>query len=79
MAREMAADIVILGAGPGGGATAYALKDSGANVLLVERGGFLPIEPANWDATAVFREGRYKTSERWSDTLRGTSYRPGNH
>ena len=47
MAREITADIVILGAGPGGGAAAYALKDSGADVLLVERGGFLPIEPAD--------------------------------
>lgn len=79
MAREIAADIVILGAGPGGGAAAYALKDSGAEVLLIERGGFLPIEPANWDATAVFGHGRYKTSERWHDTVRNASYRPGNH
>ena len=79
MTREVTADIVILGAGPGGGALAYALKDSGAAVLLVERGGFLPIEPANWDAHAVFGQGRYKTSEHWIDTIRNRSYHPGNH
>ena len=79
MARVISADIVIVGAGPGGGALAYALKDCGAEVLLVERGGFLPIEPANWDATAVFGQGRYKTSERWRDTVTNRSYSPGNH
>lgn len=76
---ELSADIVILGSGPGGSALAYALKDSGAEVLVVERGGYLPIEPANWDAKAVFGNGRYKTSEEWFDVIRGTSYKPGNH
>ena len=76
---KLSADIVIMGSGPGGCALAYALKDSGADVLIVERGGYLPVEPANWDATAVFGHGRYKTSELWYDTVRGTAYRPGNH
>ena len=78
-AKSLYADIVIMGSGPGGSALAYALKDSGADVLVVERGGHLPIEPANWDATAVFGHGRYKTSELWYDVARGRSYRPGNH
>jgi choline dehydrogenase-like flavoprotein len=79
MPQTYSADIVILGSGPGGSALAYALKDSGAEVLVVERGGYLPIEPANWDARAVFAHGRYKTSETWFDTVRDRPYRPGNH
>lgn len=77
--RVISADIAIMGSGPGGSALAYALKDYGAKVLVVERGGHLPIEPANWDAQAVFNHGRYKTSERWFDVVHNKSYRPGNH
>ena len=33
-------DIIIIGTGAGGGTLAYALKDSGANILLIERGEF---------------------------------------
>ena len=40
-------DIIIIGSGAGGGTLAYALKDSGARVLLLERGDFLPQEPEN--------------------------------
>ena len=75
----LTADIVIMGSGPGGSALAYALRNSGAKVLVIERGGYLPIEPANWDAKAVFNNGRYKTSETWFDVVAGRSYRPGNH
>ena len=77
--KELSVDIAIIGSGPGGSALAYALKDCGADVLVVERGGYLPIEPANWDAKAVFNNGRYKTSERWFDVVNGASYKPGNH
>jgi len=41
-------DIIIIGTGAGGGTLAYALRDSGARVLLLERGDFLPQEPENW-------------------------------
>ncbi|MFK7844097.1 MAG: GMC oxidoreductase [Rhodothermales bacterium] len=77
--QELSADFVIMGSGPGGSALAYALKDSGAEVLVIERGGYLPIEPANWDAKAVFGHGRYKTSELWYDVNSEKPYRPGNH
>lgn len=77
--KELSADIVIMGSGPGGSALAYGLKDSGAKVLVIERGGYLPVEPANWDAGAVFNQGRYKTSEKWYDVVRRRSYAPGNH
>ncbi|MEM8485507.1 MAG: GMC family oxidoreductase [Bacteroidota bacterium] len=77
--KVLSADIVIMGSGPGGSALAYALKDAGAKVLVVERGGYLPIEPANWDAEAVFGHGRYKTSEKWFDVANNALYSPGNH
>ena len=38
-------DIIIVGSGMGGGTLAYALRDSGARILLIERGDFIPSEP----------------------------------
>ena len=35
---DLNADIIIIGSGAGGGTMAYALKDSGAHVLILERG-----------------------------------------
>jgi choline dehydrogenase-like flavoprotein len=40
-------DIIIIGTGAGGGTLAYALRDAGARVLLLERGDVLPQEPQN--------------------------------
>jgi choline dehydrogenase-like flavoprotein len=60
-------DVIIIGSGGGGGTLAYALKDSGARVLIVERGGFLPQEPENWSHQQVFFKGRYKSNEHWVD------------
>ncbi len=39
------ADVVIIGSGMGGGTLAWALRDAGVRVLLLERGEFLPSEP----------------------------------
>src|SRR5713226_7098470 len=69
-------DIIIIGTGAGGGTLAYALRNSGARILLVERGDFLPQEPENWSSAAVYTEGRYKTSEQWQDA-NGNSFQPG--
>ena len=41
-------DIIIIGTGPGGGTLAYKLAPSGKNILLLERGGYLPREKDNW-------------------------------
>ena len=38
----LTADVVIIGSGMGGGTLAWALKDTGLDVLIVERGQFLP-------------------------------------
>lgn len=71
-------DIVIVGTGMGGGTLARALAGSGASVLLLERGQFLPQEPENWSPEAVFTENRYKTRETWGDR-NGKPFKPGIH
>ena len=71
-------DIVIIGTGAGGGTLAYALRDSGARVLLVERGDFLPQEPQNWQPAEVFDQRRYKPPEDWLDA-QGRPFHPGVH
>jgi choline dehydrogenase-like flavoprotein len=78
MARFNHADVVIVGTGMGGGTLAWALRDSGARVLLIERGDFLPSEAQNWSAEAVFGENRYKAREQWRDAS-GGSFSPGVH
>jgi len=57
-------DFVIIGAGMGGSTIAYALKDSGASILVLERGAFLPQEAQNWDVKGV---SRYRANEIWFD------------
>ena len=72
-------DIIIIGTGMGGGTLAYALRDSGARILLIERGDFLPQEPQNWQVDAVFGENRYKPAETWIDAGDGSRFKPGVH
>jgi len=60
-------DVIIIGSGAGGGTLAYRLAASGTRVLLLERGGYVPREKANWDSRAVNVEARYHTREVWRD------------
>lgn len=71
-------DFVIIGTGVGGGTLAYALRNSGAKILLIERGDYLPQESENWDPMAVFKDKRYKPDELW-ETSEGTTFQPGVH
>ena len=71
-------DIVIIGSGAGGGTIARELASSGARILLVERGGFIPQEDHNWNPAAVWKELRYRTTETWLDEA-GRSFRPYTH
>ena len=72
-------DFIVIGTGMGGGTLAYALRDSGARILLIERGGFLPQEPQNWQVSAVFDDARYKPNEDWIDASSGEAFKPGVH
>jgi choline dehydrogenase-like flavoprotein len=71
-------DIVIIGTGMGGGTLAYALRNSGARLLLLERGDFLPQESQNWSPEEVFDRRRYKPAETWLDEA-GKPFHPGVH
>jgi choline dehydrogenase-like flavoprotein len=60
-------DVIIIGTGAGGGTLAYKLAPSGKKILLLERGGYVPREKANWDTRAVVKDGKYNTKEVWYD------------
>jgi choline dehydrogenase-like flavoprotein len=60
-------DVIIIGTGAGGGTLAHRLAPTGKRVLLLERGGYLPREPENWDSHEVFNKDRYVTEESWYD------------
>src|SRR2546423_12552310 len=60
-------DVIIIGSGAGGGTLAHRLAPSGKRILLLERGGYLPREPENWDSREVFGKGRYVSGETWID------------
>ena len=49
-------DVIIIGTGAGGGTLAHRLAPSGKRILLLERGGYLPREPENWDSHEVFNQ-----------------------
>jgi choline dehydrogenase-like flavoprotein len=71
-------DIIIIGTGAGGGTMAHALASSGARILILERGDFVPQEEENWNPEAVWKHLRYQTTERWIDD-RGREFRPYTH
>lgn len=60
-------DIIIIGAGAGGGTLAYGLAATGKRILIIERGDYIPKEEANWDPNEIFLEGRYQAAEKWLD------------
>lgn len=60
-------DVIIIGTGAGGGTLAHRLAPSGKRILLLERGGYLPREPENWDSREVFGKDRYLSDEVWYD------------
>jgi choline dehydrogenase-like flavoprotein len=71
-------DIIIIGTGAGGGTIAHALAGSGARILIVERGDFVPQEDQNWSAEAVWKDLRYRARERWLDED-GREFQPYTH
>lgn len=72
-------DVAIVGAGIGGATLAWALREAGAKVLVLEQGDFLPRERENWSPRAVHVEGRYKNSEPWVEGDDGKRFIPGNY
>ena len=60
-------DAIVIGTGAGGGTLAMHLAKAGKNILILERGSFMPQEKLNWDTSAVFLDNRYHTKEVWRD------------
>ncbi|NOT43510.1 MAG: GMC family oxidoreductase, partial [Acidobacteria bacterium] len=76
--RNQQYDVVVIGSGAGGGTIAHALAPTGARILLLERGDFVPQESSNWDPAAVWKHLRYRTTERWLDE-EGREFQPYTH
>ncbi len=75
---SLAFDVIIIGSGAGGGTMAHALSATDARILILERGDFVPQEAENWDPDAVWKQLRYRTTERWLDD-RGREWTPYTH
>jgi choline dehydrogenase-like flavoprotein len=71
-------DLIIVGTGAGGGTLARHLAPSGKRILLLERGDWLPREPANWLAHDVFVDNRYVSPDTWYDAG-GKPFQPQIH
>jgi choline dehydrogenase-like flavoprotein len=71
-------DVIIIGSGAGGGTLARHLAPSGKRILLLERGDWLPREPANWLAQDVFVDNAYISADTWYDES-GKAFQPQVH
>ncbi|HXY71443.1 MAG TPA: GMC family oxidoreductase, partial [Actinomycetota bacterium] len=71
-------DVIVIGTGAGGGTLAHTLAPSGKRILMLERGDFLPRELDNWEAKAVFEDGKYISKDTWFDSA-GKAFQPQVH
>src|SRR2546423_2255170 len=60
-------DVIIIGTGAGGSTLARSLAPSGKRILLLERGDWLPREPANWLPQEVCVATKYVPPDAWSE------------
>jgi choline dehydrogenase-like flavoprotein len=72
-------DVIVIGSGAGGGTLTRHLAPSGKRILLLERGDWLPREPANWSAADVFVDGRYISEDSWYDVKGKSFFQPQVH
>jgi choline dehydrogenase-like flavoprotein len=61
-------DLIIVGTGAGGGTLAHKLAPTGKNILILERGDFMPLEEQNRSDVDVFKRDRYRANEQWYDS-----------
>ena len=61
-------DVIVIGSGAGGGTLAGQLAASGRTVLLLERGGSMPLADQNVADVDLFRKDRYHPGEQWFGT-----------
>jgi len=67
-------DVIIIGTGAGGGTMARALAPTGKDILILEKGGFVPREKSNQDAQAMWGDKRYTPHDTWYHD--GKPFRP---
>ncbi len=61
-------NVIVIGSGAGGGTLAGQLAASGRTVLLLERGGSMPLADQNVADVDLFRKDRYHPGEQWFGT-----------
>jgi choline dehydrogenase-like flavoprotein len=68
-------DVIVIGSGVGGGAVARRLAENGVEVLILERGDWVPRESDNWSVASVFHQKKYTAHDSWLDAD-GVAFRP---
>ena len=71
-------DVIIVGSGAGGSASAYRLAESGVRTLLIERGPVLPGDGSTLDVAKVIRQCLFKDPELWRDRT-GRQFQPSEY
>jgi len=61
-------DVIVIGSGAAGGTLAGQLAQSGKRVLVLERGGAMPLADQNVADVDLFRKDRYHPGEQWFGT-----------
>jgi choline dehydrogenase-like flavoprotein len=72
-------DLIVIGSGAGGGTLAHSLAATGARILILERGGYLPREIDNWDSRSIWLDQKYHNSGQWLDSGTGKRFSPKQH
>jgi choline dehydrogenase-like flavoprotein len=67
MSAHPAVDAIVVGSGAGGGAAAYRLALAGCSVVLLEKGGRLPVDGSTLDIQRVVHDGAFLSREEWVD------------
>ncbi len=62
-------DVIIIGSGAGGGTLAHKLAHAGKQILILERGDFMPLSEQNRTNVDVFKRERYHAPEQWYDQV----------
>ncbi len=71
-------DAIIIGSGAGGAAAAYQLVLAGLNVIMLEKGDYLPKDGTTLDIQRVVHDRQFLSRETWSDS-RGKTLTPEEH
>ena len=61
-------NVIVIGSGAGGGTLAGQLARSGKTVLILDRGGSMPLVDQNVADVDLFRKDRYHPGEQWFGT-----------